>query len=140
MAVTPMAMAAPATSSHDEAERERGAAGLSLSQQRLDQHAMAVAADHEGWARRPVAVLIEAPWNLDALDGCAALAARWRRAGKEFRFIHLCGPRSVPFLGYTRDIRLSGRTVVQSPLDRRSSRAVESRQAEFAGIVVLNLG
>src|SRR3954454_23511710 len=49
---------------------------------------MAIAADHEGRTRRPLALFVEAPRNLDSLHGFAALAARRRGAGDQFRSVH----------------------------------------------------
>src|SRR5689334_23604956 len=45
------------------------------SHQRPDQHAVAVGADHEVRAGAPVAVLVEVPAHLHALDGLAAVVA-----------------------------------------------------------------
>src|SRR5689334_5371720 len=49
---------------------------------------MADAADHEGRAQRPVAVVVEAPRDLHPFHGCPALLA-WRgRAGDQFGSVH----------------------------------------------------
>ena len=58
------------------------------SEQRLDQHAVAVATNHVGRTRSPVAIAGTTPRNLDALHGCAALVARRRGNGNEFLSIH----------------------------------------------------
>ncbi len=46
------------------------------SREWLDQHAMAVATDHEPRARTPVEVLVTMPATLDPLHGCTASVAR----------------------------------------------------------------
>ena len=58
------------------------------SQQRLDWHAMAGAADHEGLAQRPVALFVKAPRHLDPLHRFAALSTVRGGPGKEFRSVH----------------------------------------------------
>src|SRR3954449_12042691 len=49
---------------------------------------MAMAADHEGRARPPVAVIVKAPRDLHALYGCAALTAVRRCACGQLGSIH----------------------------------------------------
>src|SRR4051812_12639336 len=92
--------------------------------QRLDQHAMAIAADHEGRPRPPVAVFVEAPGNLHSLNGCAAVAARGSRRAMSFS-LSIVQSRSLPWLGAGNRLPAAGFppwTAVQTRFDRPPKR------------------
>jgi hypothetical protein len=62
--------------------------GAGFSGERLDQHTVAVAADHEARPGTPAAVAVVMPAGLDPLHGRAALVARRRGQLDEICSIH----------------------------------------------------